>query len=583
MSASRPPWAEATSRDVPTEALVAPNYLAVIQSAAAALSLLTTSTLGPERELAAGPEAARDDTNVRLEWVDFDRDGLFDVYAVAPRGVDRLYRNAGDGSFVDVTASVGLSGLRDTRALVWLDFNGDGALDLQRVCEPGIVRLYAGTRSGAFVDATSSAGLERFEDTLSASSVDYDFDGRPDLRLTTASGDVLLHNDGQGGFEQVEFGSGLMRPTTRVPRSGEGVEDLEPQATDPGRPTAPGGRSEAAPDEARASSAPLSGTSASVLSGSVSRPITGAATSSIRCYESLIDQAGSGVCIQAASTPTLGMLYPISDKLFIDSNGKVGLGTTLPSMKLSVRDTQDGALAGIAVRNDSAVGGSSAGVFAAVSNGTSGFSLAVNSAVAADSPYNVHLRAHQPGASLLFHSSGASTPGLILNAAGNVGIGTTSPTDKLHVVGSTRTKCLTITGGCDIVEGFETGHETYESGTVLVIDAARPGELTQSSAPYDKRVAGVVSGAGGVQSGIALSQEGTLEGRTAVAMVGRVYVKCSTENGAIEPGDLLTTSGLSGHAMRASDEKRANGAILGKAMTALGVGEGLVLVLVNLQ
>ena len=51
----------------------------------------------------------------------------------------------------------------------------------------------------------------------------------------------------------------------------------------------------------------------------------------------------------------------------------------------------------------------------------------------------------------------------------------------------------------------------------------------------------------------------------------------------IQPGDMLTTSGTPGHAMKAIDRERAFGAVIGKAMTGLSEGKGLVLVLVNLQ
>ena len=54
-------------------------------------------------------------------------------------------------------------------------------------------------------------------------------------------------------------------------------------------------------------------------------------------------------------------------------------------------------------------------------------------------------------------------------------------------------------------------------------------------------------------------------------------------NGAIQPGDLLTTSGVPGRAMKVTDHAKAAGAILGKAMTGLGDGQGMVLVLVTLQ
>ncbi len=60
-------------------------------------------------------------------------------------------------------------------------------------------------------------------------------------------------------------------------------------------------------------------------------------------------------------------------------------------------------------------------------------------------------------------------------------------------------------------------------------------------------------------------------------------MRCTNENGRIRPGDLLTTSSIPGAAMRSTDALRANGAVLGKAMTRLEGESGLVLVLVNLQ
>jgi hypothetical protein len=74
-----------------------------------------------------------------------------------------------------------------------------------------------------------------------------------------------------------------------------------------------------------------------------------------------------------------------------------------------------------------------------------------------------------------------------------------------------------------------------------------------------------------------------VDGDTPVAMTGRVYAKCTAEDGPIRPGDLLTTSSTPGMAMHATDSVRRSGAIIGKAMTALESGRGLVLVLVSLQ
>ncbi|MDP6368370.1 MAG: VCBS repeat-containing protein [Planctomycetota bacterium] len=142
---------------------------------------------------------------------------------------------------------------------------------------------------------------------------------------------------------------------------------------------------------------------------------------------------------------------------------------------------------------------------------------------------------------------------------------------------------LEITGGADLVEGFEAPDGMNSPGTVMVIDPQGVGQLLQSSGSYDRRVAGVVSGAGAVRPGIRMGQETVLDGDTLIAMSGRVFVKCSAENGAILPGDLLTSASLAGHAMRATDGERSFGAVLGKAMTPLEEGTGLVLVLVSLQ
>jgi hypothetical protein len=141
-----------------------------------------------------------------------------------------------------------------------------------------------------------------------------------------------------------------------------------------------------------------------------------------------------------------------------------------------------------------------------------------------------------------------------------------------------------ITGGADLAERFLVRDDAeIEPGTLMVIDAENPGRLTPSRRAYDGRVAGVASGAGGVRPGLTLHQQGVMEGNTEVAIAGRVYVKAEADSAPIQPGDLLTASDLPGHAMKAADRARAYGAVIGKAMTGLESGTGLVLVLVNLQ
>jgi hypothetical protein len=148
------------------------------------------------------------------------------------------------------------------------------------------------------------------------------------------------------------------------------------------------------------------------------------------------------------------------------------------------------------------------------------------------------------------------------------------------------TPVIQITGGSDFSEMFDVGGEVAsQPGMVVVIDAANPGRLVPSTAAYDRTVAGIISGAGGVATGMTMGHDGTIaDGEHPVALTGRVYCLVDASTGAIEPGDMLTTSNTPGHAMKAGDLAAAQGAIIGKAMTSLDEGEvGLVLVLVNLQ
>jgi hypothetical protein len=144
---------------------------------------------------------------------------------------------------------------------------------------------------------------------------------------------------------------------------------------------------------------------------------------------------------------------------------------------------------------------------------------------------------------------------------------------------------ITINGGSDLAEPFpiSSANKEIPKGSVMVIDAENPGKLKISAKPYDPCVAGVLSGANGVNPGIQMQQQGVLEGGKNVALTGRVYVLADAAYGAITPGDQLTTSSTPGHAMKVSNHARAEGAILGKAMTSLSQGKGMVLVLVTLQ
>jgi hypothetical protein len=136
--------------------------------------------------------------------------------------------------------------------------------------------------------------------------------------------------------------------------------------------------------------------------------------------------------------------------------------------------------------------------------------------------------------------------------------------------------------GADCAEQFDVANpEVIEPGSVLVID--ENGTLRESGQAYDRKVAGVVSGAGEYKPGIVLDKRPSEADRRPVALVGKVYCKCDAQFASIGVGDLLTTSPTPGHAMKADDPARAFGAVIGKALGRLSSGRGLVPILVALQ
>jgi hypothetical protein len=118
-------------------------------------------------------------------------------------------------------------------------------------------------------------------------------------------------------------------------------------------------------------------------------------------------------------------------------------------------------------------------------------------------------------------------------------------------------------------------------GSVMVI--GDEGSVRLSTSAYDKRVAGVISGAGAFKPGIILDRQNSDCRRLAVALMGKVFCKVDAEYSPVEVGDLLTTSSTPGHAMKAADPFKAFGAVLGKALRPLKEGQGLIPVLVALQ
>jgi hypothetical protein len=136
--------------------------------------------------------------------------------------------------------------------------------------------------------------------------------------------------------------------------------------------------------------------------------------------------------------------------------------------------------------------------------------------------------------------------------------------------------------GEDLAEDFDVGGTgNLESGTVMVLDTN--GMLRQSEQIYDKRVVGVVSGAGDYKPGIILGKHKPQNNRVSLALLGKVYCKVDAQFSPIEVGDLLTTSSTPGHAMKVQDSQKAFGAVIGKALRPLPNGRGLLPILIALQ
>jgi hypothetical protein len=126
--------------------------------------------------------------------------------------------------------------------------------------------------------------------------------------------------------------------------------------------------------------------------------------------------------------------------------------------------------------------------------------------------------------------------------------------------------------------------EKLEPGDVVEIDPTQPGYFRLARTSNSTLVAGVISSNPAILMGVqGISVEGDEpeDDRPALALVGRVRVKVSTENGPITVGDLLTTSSTPGHAMKATEPKL--GTILGKALDELESDTGMIDVLVMLQ
>jgi len=270
---------------------------------------------------------------------------------------------------------------------------------------------------------------------------------------------------------------------------------------------------------------------------------------------------------------------------FISNAGKVGLGTTSPYSLLEVTkagtvtttNTYDPTNPLLTFRNTSATNNNYSGIGFA-NSATSGF---LTSAI-----FGVNeTHTTTPSGHLEFFTKNAGTfsEAMRISATGNVGIGTSAPTEKLHVTGNVK-----VTGNIDVsgtinakyqdVAEWVDSSQHLAAGSVVVLDITKTNQVIASTQSYDSRVAGVIS----LRPGVALGERG--EGRVLVATTGRVKVKVDATNGPIQIGDLLVTSEKAGIAMKSVPVEIGGvrihrpGTLIGKALEPLKNGTGEILV-----
>ncbi len=157
-------------------------------------------------------------------------------------------------------------------------------------------------------------------------------------------------------------------------------------------------------------------------------------------------------------------------------------------------------------------------------------------------------------------------------------------TERMRICGD---GTITVPGdivlrNADCAEEFaQQDHEILEPGTVMVL--GEEGSVRPSTGAYDKKVAGVISGAGDLKPGLILDKQPESTNRVPIALMGKAHCKVDAQYASIEVGDLLTTSPTSGHAMKATDPAKAFGAVIGKALKPLKEGAALIPILISLQ
>jgi len=168
-------------------------------------------------------EAMRESRSIG--WCDYNNDNLPDVYiangaedhADVFNRTNQLFKNVGDGTWVDVAEFAGVDDVGHGRGQVWGDINNDGYLDLfvgnQKGSDTGggHNRMYKNNGDGTFTVITNSAGLLESFRTRCVSMADYNNDGFLDIYIVNFGNATppnhLYRNNGNNTFTEVAAGT----------------------------------------------------------------------------------------------------------------------------------------------------------------------------------------------------------------------------------------------------------------------------------------------------------------------------------------------------------------------------------------